>query len=81
MQLMKSKDGGFTYVYSITDVERLEGYGWRKADPSEQVKQPKVVAPTVVTQGVAEPERFVPVGEQPTSPPPKKKPGRPFKAK
>ena len=67
MQLMKSADGGFTYVYSITDVERLEGYGWRKADPSEQVKAGVVtdVAPVVVKTLEVEVD------------PPKKKPGRP----
>ena len=64
MYLMKSADGGFTYVYSITDVERLEGYGWRKADPSEQVKAGDV-APVVVKTLEVEVD------------PPKKKPGRP----
>jgi hypothetical protein len=55
-------------VYSITDVERLEGYGWRKADPSEQVKPGKVAkVATVASDEAAEvvaPKR-----------------GRPFKAK
>ena len=72
MQLMKSADGGFTYVYSITDVERLEGYGWRKADPSEQVKPGKEVAPVEVAPEVGE-RISLPEGWDA----PKKKPGRP----
>ena len=67
MQLMKSADGGFTYVYSITDVERLEGYGWRKADPSEQVKA-GVVVPSLDVAAVVVKTLEVEV---------KKKPGRP----
>ena len=65
MQLMKSKDGGFTYVYSQTDVGRLENYGWVKADPSEQLKRQKAVKPEDASI-------------EPTEPAPKKR-GRPAK--
>lgn len=74
MQLMKSADGGFTYVYSITDVERLEGYGWRKADPSEQVKGGKVAEVVKIIEVEVADDIDYEVSPEVA---PKKKPGRP----